>query len=280
MSQPASAYFGNPVDQNTHPTNGSHSSGTHPAATDNRPSSSRNKLASFALSRVKPPSKLDDAGPGSETHSTASQPRTAEQRKRHEEWQRRLEAPGGLIRRRRSLALDEAAAAEIRRASGLDVDTPDPAIDAETRTVETPIEVDSDSERHKKSNDLAAKFASQFAAAEPTKGGRKGKGKKKEEVGPSGQTYTPLEKQFLEIKGEHPDVLLLMEGGFPPLTLRIYIDPLCKWDTSTSELFCFDSKYHTDSVGSMATMQRSVLSLVEGHTDKPQIASKELGIAA
>lgn len=48
----------------------------------------------------------------------------------------------------------------------------------------------------------------------PTKGKKStAKGKKKqEEVGPSGLVYTPLEKQFMEIKSKNEDVLLLTEG--------------------------------------------------------------------
>ena len=109
-----------------------------------------------------------------------------------------MQAPGGLISRRRSLALDEAAAAEARRAEGIDDD------DDEV------IEVDSDDEKsRKKAEGVGSSLSAKFAA-KGAKGA--GRGKKKEEVGPSGQTYTPLEKQFMEIKGENPDVLLLMEG--------------------------------------------------------------------
>lgn len=42
----------------------------------------------------------------------------------------------------------------------------------------------------------------------------KGKGKAKEEIGPSGQTYTPLEKQVLQLKAENPGVLLIFEVGY------------------------------------------------------------------
>jgi len=43
---------------------------------------------------------------------------------------------------------------------------------------------------------------------------KKGRGKKQEELGPSGLPYTPLEKQFMEIKDANPDVLLLTEVGY------------------------------------------------------------------
>jgi len=72
------------------------------------------------------------------------------------------------------------------------------------------IDIDSDDEKSKKKAEgVGSSLSAKYAAKDP-KG--KAKIKKKEEVGPSGQTYTPLEKQFMQIKGENPDVLLLMEG--------------------------------------------------------------------
>jgi DNA mismatch repair protein MSH3 len=129
-------------------------------------------------------------------------------------------AGGGLIRRRRSLALDDAAAAELRRITAggegefeTPGDTPDPEtpLDGDAGN---PLNVDADtgSERQKAAEGVGSKLAAKFAAK-----GLAAKGKKKKEpepVGPSGQTYTPLEKQFMEIKGKHPDVLLLMEVGY------------------------------------------------------------------
>lgn len=94
-------------------------------------------------------------------------------------------APDGLVPRRRSLALDEAEA---------------------EAAAEGEAEVDADVEEETSTN-----FASKYAA--PTKSTAKGKSKKKEEqIGPSGLPYTPLEKQFMEIKAANPDVLLLTEG--------------------------------------------------------------------
>jgi DNA mismatch repair protein MSH3 len=98
--------------------------------------------------------------------------------------------------RRRSLALDEAAAADARRAAGID-----------------PAEEDGDAEEgvDGSTTEAAAKLRSKYTAtAAPVKKGRK---KKEEELGPSGMTYTPLEKQYMEIKAKWPDVLLFMEGG-------------------------------------------------------------------
>lgn len=77
------------------------------------------------------------------------------------------------------------------------------------------ILIDSDEEKNKKQaqavgDKLAAKFAVKSTDKNKT---TKGKGKRKEEaIGPSGLSYTPLEKQYIEIKQAHPDVLLLMEG--------------------------------------------------------------------
>jgi DNA mismatch repair protein MSH3 len=112
-----------------------------------------------------------------------------------------MEMPGGLMPRRRSLALDEAAAAEARRAAGIEEGGETPPIE---------VEGDSDEEKNKKQAEgIGSKLAAKFASKDTTASKR---GKKKEEVGPSGQTYTPLEKQFMEIKAANPDVLLMMEG--------------------------------------------------------------------
>lgn len=90
--------------------------------------------------------------------------------------------PRGMVRRRRSLVLDEAE----------QVPSDDEPDDDEVKAI-----------------GVGSKLAAKFAASTT-----KAKGKKKEEVGPSGQTYTPLEKQFKEIKLANPDVLLLMEVGY------------------------------------------------------------------
>lgn len=151
-------------------------------------------------------SESDDRSIPAET-STAK--RSAAQTRKHEEWQRRVNAPGGVVPRRRSLALDEAAAAEARKAvAGSDADGEEDA---------TPIVEDaSDDETKKVAEGVASKLAAKYAAkGAETMGKAKGRAKKKEEeIGPSGQTYTPLEKQFMEIKKENQDVLLLMEVGY------------------------------------------------------------------
>ena len=141
----------------------------------------------------------------------ARNPRTKEQEQRHEEWQRRMVAPGGILPRRRSLKLDEAAVAEARRVAGEDVEA---EADVETSFIEDDEE-EQEQEGRRRAEGVGSKLKDKYVA----KGGQgindkaKGKGKKKEEdIGPSGQTYTPLEKQYMEIKAENPDVLLLMEG--------------------------------------------------------------------
>lgn len=142
--------------------------------------------------------------------SRPSVQRTPAQQALHEEWQRRLlERPGGLIPRRRSLALDEAAAAEARAQLGVDGDEgPD-----------TPLEEDgkanSDEERTRHAEEIGSKLAAKYGAKTNGKGNpvTKTRKKKEEEIGPSGQTYTPLERQYMEVKAKNPDVLLLMEGG-------------------------------------------------------------------
>jgi len=108
-----------------------------------------------------------------------------------------------IIPRRRSLALDEAAAAELRSALGV-------GEEALEDGDETPVpEVDVEGELEKKKAEVVGKGLAKYASKE---GGKKGK-KKVEELGPSGLSYTPLEKQYMEIKAKWPDVLLLTEGG-------------------------------------------------------------------
>lgn len=112
---------------------------------------------------------------------------------------------GSLIQRRRSLALDEAAALEARKlVSGLEDDEKDVA----------PIEsAESDEERENQAKQVGNGLAAKYTAK--GKGKAVGRKKKEEEVGPSGQTFTPLEKQYMDIKAKHPDVLMLMEGESP-----------------------------------------------------------------
>ncbi|WVF67166.1 hypothetical protein IAT40_001912 [Kwoniella sp. CBS 6097] len=149
-----------------------------------------------------------EAGPSS------SQPaRTEDQILRHERWTARM-LEGGLIRRRRSLALDEAAAAEMRGEAGIEI--PDLESGANTPAIENAEEIDAEDESKRKAAEgVGIKLAAKYAAKDGEgKSKGKGKGKKKEEVGPSGLTYTPLEKQYMEIKEKNQDVLLLMEVGY------------------------------------------------------------------
>lgn len=141
-----------------------------------------------ALNRYKAPpvdtlaarSTASDVVPDSQ--SVASQ--------RHEEWERRLNDPRGLIPRRRSFNLDEAAAKSVR-AQEDGRGTPDPEADDDDDEIEEVIKV----------------------KPKPGKSNAKSK-KSKEDVGPSGLTYTPLEKQYTAIKEANPDVLILMEVGY------------------------------------------------------------------
>lgn len=109
-------------------------------------------------------------------------------RRRHAAWQKRLQGPSGLVPRRRSLNLDEAEAREARAAL------------AEARGEEsqpedenaTPVdEKDDPAEIELISEAVKGSRAKKAGAAKAVKG----RGKKKEEVGPSGLSYTPLEKQ-------------------------------------------------------------------------------------
>jgi len=177
-----------------------------------RPPQSGSAFENYSIDGSARPSTLYRAdGADSDALPSASQGRTAEQETRHQEWQRRLNAPGGIVPRRRSLALDEAAAAEARRQAGSDADGDD---ENGTLVVEDMI-VDDEEDSRKAAEGIASKLKKKYAAKGVATTGTKAKGKskKQEEVGPSGQTYTPLEKQFMEIKAENPDVLLLMEGG-------------------------------------------------------------------
>lgn len=108
-------------------------------------------------------------------------------------------------------------------------------------------------EAPKEDNDIASSLRSKYAAKEaPAKRGRK---KKVEEVGPSGMTYTPLEKQYMEIKEQWPDVLLLMEGEH----VARPTDSQLVTSTSNAPSGPSDARFHGDDAKS---------------------ASKELGIAA
>ncbi|KAJ6496538.1 DNA mismatch repair protein MSH3 [Mycena vitilis] len=64
-------------------------------------------------------------------------------------------------------------------------------------------------------SDRAFDELSEYFSAKPAKGQRKkAMSKTVEEIGPSGETYTPLEKQVLRLKKENPSALLMVEIGY------------------------------------------------------------------
>lgn len=165
------------------------------------PQPSHSGLAFETCSLVPQASFVPDSQP--EPSASPAPQRTTEQLKRHEEWKTRILAMSGSFRRKRSLALDEAVAAEAREAAGLeDEGTPFDGSDGD----------DYKSESEKNAEEVGKQLKKYVAKELAGKG--KSKGKKKEEIGPSGLAYTPLEKQFMEIKEQNRDVLLLMEVGY------------------------------------------------------------------
>lgn len=190
------------------------------AGPSRKPSTSRDSsnapahLQSYRLPRLDPVSR-SQAGSAFDAFNypvpsqpRASQARTAAQQAKHEEWHRKV-VGGTLIPRRRSLALDEAAALEARRQMGVE--------DEGEEIVTPPVDEggDSEEERQKTADKLGESLAAKYGAKDVKdkgKGKATARKKKVEEVGPSGQTYTPLEKQYLEHKAQNPDVLLMMEG--------------------------------------------------------------------
>jgi DNA mismatch repair protein MSH3 len=243
MAGTQSSYFGKKTTfSSNEPSQAVASSSTLPAkvvAPKSRPSTQAVNLASYRLPRtvLPPPSQSGSAfdnytvtlDPASAGEGSQRQPKTAEQEARHERWQARVLGPGGIRPRRRSLALDEAAAAEARGqvagdGEGEEGDGEGGAAGGGLVVPDGEEAKGSDDERQKSASGVGSKLAAKFAAKtkEDTKTKGKGKGKKKEEVGPSGQTYTPLEKQFMEIKAENQDVLLLMEVGYKYKYARQY----------------------------------------------------------
>lgn len=106
--------------------------------------------------------------------------------KRHAKWQKRLMS-GNLIPRRRSLGLDEAEAASIALAAARgEIVEGSGGVTEDAEDEDTQILDDSGiTGRNSKSKQV-----------DRTKSGTsKPKGKKAEEIGPSGMAYTPLEKQ-------------------------------------------------------------------------------------
>lgn len=130
----------------------------------------------------------DPAASGEPSEENAA---TEARKRRHAEWQRRLQGPTGLVPRRRSLNLDEAEAREVRTALA----------EARGEVYVSDVEDSADLEDAAGDNDGIAMAAgsSRGGKAKSTKAAvgktTKGSGKKKEEVGPSGLVYSPLEKQ-------------------------------------------------------------------------------------
>ncbi|KAJ9105305.1 hypothetical protein QFC21_001673 [Naganishia friedmannii] len=135
---------------------------------------------------------------------------TEARRKRHAEWQTRLRGPAGLVPRRHSLNLDETEAREVRTALAEargEVYVSDGEDNAE---IVNACDDDEGNGVTMSSSKVGKAKASKPAVAKTAKG----RGKNKEDVGPSGLVYSPLEKQFMEIKAANSDVLLLMEVGY------------------------------------------------------------------
>lgn len=166
---------------------------------------------------------VDD--PASESDSISQpQTQTEAQKRRHDAWKSRMADPRGLIPRRRSLTLDEAAGRTVRAlANGGDgsemmgegdrlADSEGPDHDTTVIRGQDMLDVDAESET---TEPLTMADRKKRGAVEgPTAAGKGRKSKPKEDVGPSGLPYTPLEKQYLEIKKANPDVLILMEVGY------------------------------------------------------------------
>jgi DNA mismatch repair protein MSH3 len=90
-----------------------------------------------------------------------------------------------------------------------------PPVAAATGSKNSPVELDSDSDSWFKQ--LTATFARKSVSSQA-----KGKAavkpkpvlKKAQEIGPSGEPYTPLEKQVLQLKADNPGTLLMIEVGY------------------------------------------------------------------
>lgn len=186
-----------------------------------KPSSSRaasaapTHLQSYRLPPASVPTALQHGSafdtfsyPASEDFPRPSQERTPAQQAKHEAWHRKV-VGGTLVPRRRSLALDEAAVTEGRKLLGIEDEE-----EADATIIQDGENSEDERQRaaEKVGNTLAAKYGAKADAK--GKGKAVSRKKKVEEVGPSGQTYTPLEKQYMEHKAKNPDVLLMMEGEF------------------------------------------------------------------
>lgn len=176
-----------------------------------------------------------------------------ERKRRHERWQTRI-GQGLVAPRRNSLPLDQAEEEHI---------------DGEEAEFE--MLGDEEEDVDMTTGRAGSKKTKTKAGAGTSKSVKPSKGKKKEELGPSGMTYTPLEKQvrldhplllrfvlctltmrlwclvqFMEIKAANPDVLLAMEGRS------------ARWAILKPALeLIFTSKQSAINSSFMARMQRS-----------------------
>jgi DNA mismatch repair protein MSH3 len=219
-----SSYFGSSKPAETQPP--STAGPSRKPSTSRAASAAPTHLQSYRLPRASIPSSSQTGSafdafsyPAPENFPRPSQERTPAQQAKHEAWHRKV-VGGTLISRRRSLALDEAAAAEARRQLGIDGDE-----DADTPIIQDVEGENSEDERQKAAEKVGDTLAAKYGAKADTKGKGKAVSRKKkvEEVGPSGQTYTPLEKQYMEHKARNPDVLLMMEGEL----LRSFVSDIC-----------------------------------------------------
>jgi hypothetical protein len=117
---------------------------------------------------------------GKDASNQASLEKEEERKRRRERWQTRI-GQGMVAPRRNSLPLDQAEQEQLE-----EDDTDFEALGDHVEDIDT---VTSGSSRTN-------------TKAKPSKVIKSGKGKKKEEVGPSGMTYTPLEKQVRTTSGD------------------------------------------------------------------------------
>ncbi|PWZ02446.1 hypothetical protein BCV70DRAFT_196688 [Testicularia cyperi] len=155
---------------------------------------------------------------------TSSQ-RSAEQQRRHERFKNKLLGSEFFLdrqARQRAEFGDDAEAGPSSRAAGsadspLNVDDDDDTVD-KTEVLKNDDDEDGDSETVQPISNRFSRYAA--PRSEGTRNDSKGliaskKGKGKATDSPdNGITYTPLEKQILELRAAHPGVLLIIEVGY------------------------------------------------------------------
>ena len=187
-----------------------------------------------------------------------------ERKRRHQRWQKKLDQ-GLIAPRRNSLPLDQAAA-------------------------ENPDENDPDFEMLAEDLDSAEAGPSRGTARGKTAATSKsaGKGKKKEELGPSGMSYTPLEKQVSRLNVTAAGCRhRLHELTHPP----VFSNFASSWRSKRIiRMFCYSWKVshprrtkqrdllhsHTQT---LCSSPKTVGYKYKFHGDDAKIASRELGIA-